>query len=66
MITTKAAIRKLEHAASRLIPDTGDPHVISRAFGYGTTAKDSRVQAGILLQNLANELWREQANEVAQ
>jgi len=61
-MTIQTAIRKLERAADRLIPSHGDPSVVSRAFGYGKTEQDARVHAGIILQNLASELWCDMVN----
>ncbi len=61
-MTIQTAINKLNRAADRLIPDVRDHAVVSRAFGYGKDNDSSRVQAGVILRNLANELWCEMAN----
>ena len=57
-MTLETAIRKLRHAANRLIPDSCDrfDHRVSIAFGCGTDDLSSRVQAGVICQNLANNL----------
>lgn len=55
-MTRETAIRKLRKVADTLITNHGDPNFVSRAFGYGKTDQDSRVQAGVICQMLANEI----------
>lgn len=62
MVGIQKAIRILNHAADKLILDVRDPHCVSRAFGYGKDDYSSRIQAGVICRNLANELETELIN----
>lgn len=65
-MTRELAVRKLRHAADRLIPDVVDHYSnrVSLAFGYGTDESSSRVQAGVICQVLANEIEEELCNRL--